>query len=49
MGSEMCIRDRPMGEYNKMYNYSIETVVDAFKLKEMAEKAYDEVEVIASE
>ena len=39
----------PMGEYNKMYNYSIETVVDAFKLKEMAEKAYDEVEVIASE
>ena len=39
----------PMGEYNKMYNYSVETVVDAFKLKEMAEKAYDEVEVIASE
>ena len=39
----------PMGEYNKMYNYSIETVVDAFKLKEMANKAYDEVEVIANE
>ena len=39
----------PMGEYNKMYNYSIETVVDAFKLKEMADKAYDEVEVIANE
>ena len=39
----------PMGEYNKMYNYSIETVVDAFKLKEMAEKAYDEVEVNARE
>ena len=39
----------PMGEYNKMYNYSIETVVDAFKLKEMAEKAYDEVEIIANE
>jgi hypothetical protein len=38
-----------MGEYNKMYNYSIETVVDAFKLKEMADKAYDEVEVIANE
>ena len=39
----------PMGEYNKMYNYSIETVVDAFKLKEMAEKAYNDVEVIANE
>jgi len=39
----------PMGEYNKMYNYSIETVVDAFKLKEIANKAYDEVEVIANE
>ena len=39
----------PMGEYNKMYNYSIESVVDAFKLKEMAEKAYNDVEVIANE
>ena len=39
----------PMGEYNKMYNYSVETVVDAFKLKEIAQKAYDEVEVIANE
>ena len=39
----------PMGEYNKMYNYSIETVVDAFKLKEIAQKAYDEVEIIANE
>ena len=39
----------PMGEYNKMYNYSGETVVDAFKLKEIAQKAYDEVEIIANE
>ena len=39
----------PMGEYNKMYNYSVETVVDAFKLKEIAQKAYDEVEIIANE
>ena len=38
-----------MGEYNKMYNYSVETVVDAFKLKEIAQKAYDEVEIIANE
>ena len=39
----------PMGEYNKMYNYSIETVVDAYELKKIAQKAYDEVEVIANE
>ena len=39
----------PMGEYIKMYNYSVETVVDAFKLKEIAQKAYDEVEIIANE
>ena len=39
----------PMGEYNKMYNYSVVTVVDAFKLKEIAQKAYDEVEIIANE
>jgi len=37
----------PMGEYNKMYNYSIETVVDAYELKKMAKKAYVEVEAIA--
>ena len=35
-----------MGEYNKMYNYSIETVVDAFKLKEMSENPYDEVDLL---
>src|SRR5210317_600867 len=39
----------PMGEYNKMYNYSIAEVVDAFKLKKLANEAYDEVEVIANE
>ena len=39
----------PMGEYNKMYNYSVDTVVDAFKLKEIAQKAYDEFEIIANE
>ena len=39
----------PMGEYNKMYNYSIAEVVDAYQLKEIANKAYDEVEVIANE
>ena len=39
----------PMGEYNKMYNYSVDTVVAAFKLKEIAQKAYDEVEIIANE
>ena len=30
----------PLGEFNKMYNYNIATVVDAYKLKELAEKAY---------
>tara|TARA_B100000902_G_scaffold388264_2_gene433589 strand:+ start:178 stop:786 length:609 start_codon:yes stop_codon:yes gene_type:complete len=39
----------PMGPYNKMYNYSIGEVVDAYKLKELAEKSYDEVELIANE
>ena len=35
----------PLGEFNKMYNYNIATVVDAYKLKELAEKAYKDVEV----
>ena len=35
----------PLGEFNKMYNYSIATVVDAYKLKQLAEKAYNDVEV----
>ena len=39
-----------MGEYNKMYNYSIEIVVDVIELKEMDYfLVFDEVEVIASE
>ena len=37
----------PLGEFNKMYNYSIESVVDAFELKKLAEKKYDEVEMVA--
>lgn len=36
----------PLGEFNKMYNYSVATVVDAYELKKLAEKAYDDVEVI---
>src|SRR6056300_521676 len=39
----------PLGEFNKMYNYSIETVVDAFELKKLAEKSYDEVEMVAKD
>ena len=35
----------PLGEFNKMYNYNIATVVDAYKLKELAENAYKDVEV----
>ncbi len=35
----------PLGEFNKMYNYSIATVVDAYQLKQLAEKAYEDVEV----
>ena len=36
----------PLGEFNKMYNYSIDSVVDAYKLKELAEKSYKDVEVV---
>ena len=36
----------PLGEFNKMYNYSIATVVDAYELKQIADKAYDEVEIV---
>ena len=35
----------PLGEFNKMYNYTVESVVDAYKLKELAEKAYKDLEV----
>jgi hypothetical protein len=31
-----------------MYDYAIETVVDAYELKKLAEKKYDEVELIAN-
>ena len=34
-----------LGEFNKMYNYTVDSVVDAYKLKELAEKAYKDVEV----
>ena len=30
----MCIRDRPMGELNKMYNYTVEQAVDAYQSKD---------------
>ena len=33
----------PMGEYNKMYNYTIADAVDAYNLKEKAEIAYDKL------
>ena len=39
----------PLGEFNKMYNYSIATVVDAFELKKMAQKSYNDVEVVVVE
>ncbi len=31
----------PMGEYNKMYNYTISEAVDAYNVKEKAQIAYD--------
>jgi hypothetical protein len=31
----------PMGEYNKMYNYTISEAVDAYNVKEKAKIAYD--------
>ena len=39
----------PLGDANKMYDYAIETVVDAYELKKLAEKKYNEVELIAKE
>ncbi len=32
----------PMGEYNKMYNFTIAEAVDAYNIKEIAQIAYDE-------
>lgn len=34
----------PLGEYNKMYNYAVADVVDAFELKKKAELAYKMIE-----
>ena len=31
----------PMGEFNKMYNYTIEEAVDAYNLKDKANVAYE--------
>ena len=39
----------PLGEFNKMYNYTIEEVADSYNLKAEAQKAYSEVEAIANE
>ena len=36
----------PLGEFNKMYNYNIATVVDAYELKKLAEKSYADVEIV---
>ena len=33
----------PMGEYNKMYHYTIAEAVDAYNVKEKAQIAYDEL------
>ena len=33
----------PMGEYNKMYHYTIETALDSFKLKEKSDLAYKQL------
>ena len=30
----------PMGEFNKMYNYTIEAALDSYKLKELANDSY---------
>jgi|TARA_B100000959_G_scaffold221610_2_gene234404 hypothetical protein len=34
----------PLGEFNKMYNYSIIQAVDSYNLKEKAEKAFEDLE-----
>jgi len=33
----------PLGEFNKMYNYTISEVVDSYNLKQKADQAYKEV------
>jgi hypothetical protein len=39
----------PLGEYNKMYNYAVIDVVDAFELKKKAELAYKKIEQTETE
>ncbi len=34
----------PLGEFNKMYNYTINEAVDSYNLKEKADKAFKEIE-----
>ena len=34
----------PLGEFNKMYNYAVIDVVDAFELKKKATEAYESIE-----
>lgn len=33
----------PLGEFNKMYNFTVNEVVDSYKLKEKADKAFSEM------
>jgi len=39
----------PLGEFNKMYHYTINEVSDSYNLKKEAEKAYKEVEDLTSD
>jgi hypothetical protein len=39
----------PLGEFNKMYHYTINEVADSYNLKKEAEKAYKEVEDLTSD
>jgi len=33
----------PLGEYNKMFNYTIEQAVDAYNLNDESQKAWDKL------
>ena len=37
----------PVGDANKLYDYTIEEVADAFNVKQKADKAFSEVELQA--
>ena len=39
----------PMGEYNKMYNFTIEEAVDSYNLKKKANLAYDKLMEVQNE